>query len=685
TPTRPDKTIKTHDYLALGSSPTGYSPSKKKNKHDNDGVTDDTAPLDSDFNTDGMVVLESPPHRKKMPREEQQPLGCIDLTTPDELKSKMHHENLDCSRGDLSGFTPIPVKYEGNADSINGEDFHELFDDLPTNLFPGHPGNATNSMANFMDYSGNRHNRGRGSIPGAGVSTHPRSGSHVRHHAGHPGHTHPGSNLGHPGHTHPPGSNLGPQNHGSHTRHNTRHAGHTLTGSHVPHPHPNLGPGNGSVHQTHLPTMPPNLGPGNGSVHQTHLPTMPEDRSIFHRGLGRHGQHQATTAPTTKHAARCYTGAQHQSTSMASTEQQTPYHNSPAINDSQMGVTMQLEGSPQAQAGGFYQSLSPGVLKAFPGHFEIIPECCIETSDSTIRQGGSMTDVEKRLLYGRAGFLKKQCPIYATHSTVSGPTGTSNGSIECMQIFKCRGSICGCNFQIKVCRVHDNGRWGVVAYQKCDKNGTRIPHTNHEKFPYYDSVTTGEKTKKINKKKIPRTSKRIQCPQSPSLQQQEFVANNYVKQSTRWNVFLDEMFDSPSVASHPEQRTPQGRKKLIEILKNWVRNNKQFIVGDKSTNEAMSINEVRAILDRLKKENAQTNRNGPYASPQKQGNTGERRLESLESFFDSAEWKALYNRLTVVDHNFGSRTDGKFHILCSRADALELVKEAATMYYVSRA
>ena len=80
--------------------------------------------------------------------------------------------------------------------------------------------------------------------------------------------------------------------------------------------------------------------------------------------------------------------------------------------------------------------------------------------------------------------------IYATRNARKGVITEEGGSqIERINDYYCaRGSICGCLFDMRVCRVVISGRHGIIAFQLVEKSNNGrvipIPHSNHKKFPF---------------------------------------------------------------------------------------------------------------------------------------------------------------------------------------------------------
>ena len=105
--------------------------------------------------------------------------------------------------------------------------------------------------------------------------------------------------------------------------------------------------------------------------------------------------------------------------------------------------------------------------------------------------------------------------IYATRNARKGViTEEGDSQIERINDYYCaRGSICGCLFDMRVCRVVISGRHGIIAFQLVEKSNNGriipIPHSNHKKIPFYESKTTGAKVQKSERSAVVRNSQKF--------------------------------------------------------------------------------------------------------------------------------------------------------------------------------
>ena len=153
-----------------------------------------------------------------------------------------------------------------------------------------------------------------------------------------------------------------------------------------------------------------------------------------------------------------------------------------------------VEGSPQAQVGNFFHKLPYAVINAFPGKYKIIPDCCIEIGSGGrpigTKQRSEYIKYKERVVFGRAGFVTRHCPLHVVERSVS-KMGSSDAANEIIKDYKCKGSQYGCEFGTRVCRVECDGMRGIVIYQKVKKDSELgvipVAHSGHDLFPYHSS------------------------------------------------------------------------------------------------------------------------------------------------------------------------------------------------------
>jgi len=124
----------------------------------------------------------------------------------------------------------------------------------------------------------------------------------------------------------------------------------------------------------------------------------------------------------------------------------------------------------------------------------------------------------------------------------------------------------------------------------------------------------------------------------------------------------------PSIPCHPRQQ--QDRVGLRRTLTNWVRNNPNYLIS-KNKAKGRSLEDVKTMLDYLKCGNSINNSHTdtePTCPPLQ---------EKIGSGIDLELVKKINEQLHIIDHNYGDNETGKFHIVASPNDAMEIAKEAA--------
>ena len=124
-------------------------------------------------------------------------------------------------------------------------------------------------------------------------------------------------------------------------------------------------------------------------------------------------------------------------------------------------------------------------------NYQVLPHCCewLELGHQPIgtKDPWHLSSTESRVV---KGWMLAHNAVYATKNARAGVIVEEGGTqIERINDYYCaRGKICGCLFEMRVCRAVISGRHGIVAWQMVDKSNdgrcTPIPHSNHKKIPF---------------------------------------------------------------------------------------------------------------------------------------------------------------------------------------------------------